>query len=93
MSTSHGSSNTFDTPDTPTSILSLEAQFSSLVLDRGLKEGSKSYRKARNRFIAAQWATYFGEETQLGNWQKLCRDVGVGDGANLSSITKCRKVR
>jgi hypothetical protein len=27
----------------------------------------------------------------LGNWQRLCRDVGIEDA--LSSITKCKQVR
>ena len=33
---------------------------------------------------------YFGEDTKLENWQRLCRDVGIDD--DLPSINKCKQV-
>ena len=44
----------------------------------------------RKRDIVGEFSRYFGEETKLANWQRLCRDVGIEDG--LQSVTKCREV-
>lgn len=42
------------------------------------------------RGVVGRFACYFGEETKLENWQKLCNDLRIeGD---LNSITKCRNV-
>lgn len=42
------------------------------------------------RNIVNDFAAYFGNESQLGNWQSLCNDVGLAD--NLPSIRQCRAV-
>src|SRR6266536_5661922 len=40
----------------------------------------------RKRDIVGEFARYFGEESKLANWQRLCRDVGIKD--DLPSVTK-----
>lgn len=65
-------------------------------MSEGLSSNPKSkkeiakYRRAKGKFIAEHFDDYFGEDTLLQNWQKLCRDLGLQE--NLPSITKCRKV-
>lgn len=48
----------------------------------------KSTRSKKNTVVGL-WEDYFGEETQLGNWQRLCVDVGMEEIP--TSITQCRK--
>jgi len=68
----------------------LAESFSRLALSQKLgKKGGKKYRKARSKFIAAEFENYFREDTMLGNWQRLCSDLGIQD--NLSSIGKCKR--
>jgi hypothetical protein len=69
---------------------SLTESFAALTLQQGVVPGTKRYRRERDRFITNEFQEYFGEETKLLNWQKLCTDVGI-EGP-LKSITQCRKV-
>ncbi len=46
--------------------------------------------KKKKRDIAAEFSRYFGKDTELENWQRLCGDLGLDD--ELPSIKKCRKV-
>ena len=46
--------------------------------------------KHRIPSIVVRFDEYFGPG-DLGDWQRLCRDIGIG-GGDLSSKTKCRKV-
>ncbi|PMD31358.1 hypothetical protein L207DRAFT_384311, partial [Hyaloscypha variabilis F] len=39
--------------------------------------------------IVSEFNRYFGNANNLGNWQRLCRDVGIEE--NLASITKCKQ--
>ncbi|KAL2165125.1 hypothetical protein VTH06DRAFT_421 [Thermothelomyces fergusii] len=48
--------------------------------------GKKKKKQARN--IVQEFEAYFGAGT-LQDWQRLCRDVGLG--GDLPSITQCRK--
>jgi hypothetical protein len=41
--------------------------------------------------IVHAFAAYFGDESELGNWQRMCRDLGITE--ELNSKTQCRKVR
>jgi hypothetical protein len=41
--------------------------------------------------IVHVFAAYFGDENDLRNWQRLCRDLGITE--ELNSKTQCRKVR
>jgi hypothetical protein len=50
----------------------------------------KSEENFPARNIVAEFDEYFGNESKLENWQRLCRDVGIEDEPR--SITKCRKV-
>lgn len=43
------------------------------------------------RDIVAEFSAYFGDETKLQNWQRMCQDVGIEE--DLLSITKCKKAR
>ncbi|CCD46283.1 hypothetical protein ACHAPC_004507 [Botrytis cinerea] len=45
--------------------------------------------KTKKKTVVGLWADYFGNETQLANWQRLCVDVGMEEIP--TSITKCRK--
>ena len=47
--------------------------------------------KTKKKTVVGLWADYFGNETQLANWQRLCVDVGMEEIP--TSITKCRKVK
>lgn len=69
----------------------LAESFAKLALSKNPSKKSKSkYRKARSKFIAAEFEDFFGSDAKLENWQRLCDDLGLqGD---LTSITKCRKV-
>src|ERR1700730_14738358 len=68
----------------------LHHSFALLATTRNLRPGTEKYRNARERFIVKEFDDYFGEDTKLGNWQKLCTDLGI-EGP-LRSITQCRKV-
>lgn len=52
------------------------------------QERKDNYQRKQN--IVGEFARYFGEETKLENWQRLCRDVGVD--YSLSSVRQCRVV-
>jgi hypothetical protein len=41
--------------------------------------------------IVHAFAAYFRDESELGNWQRMCRDLGITE--ELNSKTQCRKVR
>jgi hypothetical protein len=45
-------------------------------------------KKIKN--IAREFERYFGSDTKLENWVRLCRDVGIE--GELPSITKCKQV-
>ncbi|KAF7956645.1 hypothetical protein EAE96_003979 [Botrytis aclada] len=45
--------------------------------------------KTKKKTVVGLWEDYFGNETQLANWQRLCVDVGLEEIP--TSITKCRK--
>ncbi|KAA8574117.1 hypothetical protein EYC84_005639 [Monilinia fructicola] len=45
--------------------------------------------KTKKKNVVSLWEDYFGNETQLANWQKLCVDVGMEEIP--TSITQCRK--
>lgn len=46
--------------------------------------------RTKKRNIVEDFARYFGNESQLANWQRLCRDIGLR--SDLPSIKKCRAV-
>ena len=73
---------------------SLAEEFDRLVLTsrnlRESKKGNKKYRKARGDFVAGKFEDYFGCDKQLGNWQRLCLDLGLS--GEHTSITQCKKV-
>jgi len=76
--------------DYSSSAESLQHCFALLATSRNLRPGTKKYRKARERFIVEEFDDYFGEDTKLGNWQKLCTDLGIEGPPR--SITQCRRV-
>jgi hypothetical protein len=76
--------------DHSSSLGSLTVNFAHLATIQNLRPGTKRYRKAKSRFIVAEFDAYFGEDSKLGNWQKLCVDLGIEGPPQ--SITKCRKV-
>jgi hypothetical protein len=43
------------------------------------------------RDIIFEFNAYFGDETKLENWQRMCRDIGIED--YVPSITKCKTVK
>ncbi|RAL66261.1 hypothetical protein DID88_005932 [Monilinia fructigena] len=45
--------------------------------------------KTKKKNVVGLWSDYFGNETQLANWQRLCVDVGMEEVP--TSITQCRK--
>ncbi|KAJ8071679.1 hypothetical protein OCU04_001998 [Sclerotinia nivalis] len=45
--------------------------------------------KTKKNTVVGLWEDYFGNETQLANWQRLCVDVGMEE--TPTSITQCRK--
>jgi hypothetical protein len=45
----------------------------------------------RPQNIVHAFAAYFGDENNLRNWQRLCRDLGITE--ELNSKIQCRKVR
>jgi hypothetical protein len=70
--------------------VTLSDNFEVLAISRNLRPGSKAYRNARSRFIVNEFDEYFGEDTKLQNWQRLCTDLGIPGPPQ--SITQCRKV-
>jgi len=44
------------------------------------------------RNVVREFADYFGEETNLDNWQKLCELLDLGSKEELNSMNKCREV-
>ncbi|PBP15552.1 hypothetical protein BUE80_DR013717 [Diplocarpon rosae] len=53
----------------------------------GMTLGNDLSTPAR-RNIVNEFNRYFGDESKLANWVRLCRDVGIQE--DLKSITKCR---
>ncbi|PQE29306.1 transcription factor Zn C2H2 protein [Rutstroemia sp. NJR-2017a BBW] len=49
----------------------------------------KQSKKTRKKTVVGDWEDYFGNETNLANWQRLCTDVGIEELP--TSITQCRK--
>ncbi|KAB8303264.1 hypothetical protein EYC80_004706 [Monilinia laxa] len=45
--------------------------------------------KTKKKDVVGLWQGYFGNETELENWQRLCVDVGMEEVP--TSITQCRK--
>lgn len=45
-------------------------------------------KKIKN--IVREFERYFGNDTKLENWVRLCRDVGIE--GELSSISNCKQV-
>ncbi len=70
-----------------TSIEPLALQPSSNAKGKG-KKGKK--QKPNHTKVFEEWKAYFGAESNLANWQRLCGDLGLDD--NLPSITKCKQV-
>ncbi|CAD6454029.1 7237c18b-d525-4c96-a596-3bad317ebf0e [Sclerotinia trifoliorum] len=56
------------------------------VTDASSKQKSM---KTKKNTVVGLWEDYFGNETQLANWQRLCVDVGMEEIP--TSITQCRK--
>jgi hypothetical protein len=83
------SNNPTDSLVTGVAALSLDQNAADLpVLEvLSVREQRKLNRK---RDIVGEFARYFGEESKLANWQRLCCDVGIED--DLPSVTKCREV-
>jgi hypothetical protein len=77
--------------DCSSSAESLTHNFALLATAQYLRPGTKKYRRARERFIADEFDDYFGEDTKLANWQKLCTILRIEGPPQ--SITQCRKVR
>lgn len=48
-------------------------------------------KKKPSRNIVQEFADYFGSESKLANWQRLCYDLDIFD--DVGSITKCKNVR
>lgn len=46
--------------------------------------------RSTQRDIVAEFAEYFGNESNLANWQEFCQDLGVE--VELRSIRQCRLV-
>jgi len=53
-----------------------------------LRGGARPSKKGRN--VVQEFNNYFGNQTKLENWQKLCNDLRLS--GDISSITKCKKV-
>jgi hypothetical protein len=47
-------------------------------------------KKNNGRNIAKEFHDYFGNESNLINWQMLCQDLSIG--GDISSINKCKAV-
>lgn len=52
---------------------------------------SKKSRRQPKRNIVREFKEYFGDESKLVNWQRMCVDLHIE--ADLSSLTKCRNVQ
>ncbi|KAF7901025.1 hypothetical protein EAF00_003246 [Botryotinia globosa] len=46
----------------------------------------------RRPYIAGDFDGYFGNVSDLRNWQQLCADVRISGAWHLRSINACRKV-
>lgn len=55
-----------------------------------LKLGDRPAGPKPKRNIVAEFDEYIGNDNDLANWQRMCRDVGIKE--DLRSKTQCRKV-
>ncbi|KAF7872624.1 hypothetical protein EAF04_003542 [Stromatinia cepivora] len=55
----------------------------------GNASSKQKLTKTKKNTVVGLWEDYFGNETQLANWQRLCVDVGMEEIP--TSITQCRK--
>ncbi|KKY26522.1 hypothetical protein UCDDS831_g01182 [Diplodia seriata] len=81
------SSSDFSNDFTPNPTVPLHVEFKRMALHEGLKFSDDDYASRRARFFHQQFNHFFGED-RLGNYQKLCRIVGVPVGP---TVTQCKK--
>ncbi|KAF2088629.1 hypothetical protein K490DRAFT_64674 [Saccharata proteae CBS 121410] len=67
----------------------LNQELNDLAKHQGWKKGDEDWKRERAELFGAEFATFFGTEGTLKEWQKFCASVGVG--ADLPSITACKK--
>lgn len=72
-------------------VTSALAQISMNEPQRSRNPQTAPVPRATKKTIVAEFQRYFGDESKLENWQRLCKDVGIDE--DLPSITKCREVR
>jgi len=58
--------------------------------DSAQLEEKITVKKIKKTTVVNAWQDYFGNESQLANWQRLCADVGLEEVPR--SITQCKKV-
>ena len=68
---------------------SIETTFADLNIAPNVSPPPPPPRLTR-RNIVVEFERYFGSANDLGNWQRLCHDVGIE--GELSSIRKCKEV-
>ncbi|PWW75955.1 hypothetical protein C7212DRAFT_29675, partial [Tuber magnatum] len=75
---------------------SIHHDFSRLREHKGWAEGTRQLSRAKGRFRQAlvdEFNHIFGMDGRnLGNWQRLCRVVGVPEERIPGTITQCRKM-
>ncbi|KAF2088630.1 hypothetical protein K490DRAFT_11082, partial [Saccharata proteae CBS 121410] len=67
----------------------LRHQFAHLASTLGWKEGSKEWKCGRAKLFGEEFASIFGSEGTLAEWQRFCASVGI-EGIP-DTVKKCKK--
>lgn len=81
-------------PDfTPNPSSPISTDFQRLASHRGWKTNSKRWKKMWNQCMNLEYDRLIGNTlSSLQSWQRLCGEVGLGDGTRFGSIRKCKMV-
>jgi hypothetical protein len=67
-------------------------QNTSIKFKSKRKQEKQEQRRKDNlkRDIVSEFDSYFGGDTKLANWKRLCADIGIEE--ELTSLNRCRQV-
>lgn len=81
-------------PDfTPNPTSPISSDFQRLAALRNWKTNSKHWKKMWNKCMNIEYDRLIGNTlSSLQSWQRLCGEVGLGNGVQFGSIRKCKMV-
>ncbi|KAI9048265.1 hypothetical protein LZ554_008060 [Drepanopeziza brunnea f. sp. 'monogermtubi'] len=89
----HGNASRGQAHQPPSLTADPDATLTFCMSEMALSDATSKPPKAQNpkkprRDIVDQFSRYFGNESKVANWVRLCRDVGIQE--DLKSIRQCK---